>query len=52
MQVWVLVVFVLSRKWKKVPHFFTMCLAISQCVACIGKYWHKIFIQQLKTDMG
>ncbi|KAK3853959.1 hypothetical protein Pcinc_018287 [Petrolisthes cinctipes] len=34
--IWVIVVFVLSRKWKKVPHFFTMCLAISQCVACIG----------------
>lgn len=33
---WVLSVFLLSRKWKKVPHFVTMCLAVSQCVACIG----------------
>ncbi|XP_045108836.1 integral membrane protein GPR155-like isoform X2 [Portunus trituberculatus] len=34
--VWVLFVFILSKKWRKVPHFFTMCLTISQCVACIG----------------
>ncbi|KAG0722565.1 Integral membrane protein GPR155 [Chionoecetes opilio] len=34
--VWVLIIFVLSKKWRKVPHFVTMCLAISQCVACIG----------------
>ncbi|XP_050702655.1 LOW QUALITY PROTEIN: integral membrane protein GPR155-like [Eriocheir sinensis] len=34
--VWVLIVFLLSKKWRKVPHFVTMCLAISQCVACVG----------------
>ncbi|CAL4069876.1 unnamed protein product, partial [Meganyctiphanes norvegica] len=33
---WVLIIFLLSRKWKKVPHFVTMCLAVSQLVACIG----------------
>ncbi|XP_076059011.1 integral membrane protein GPR155 homolog anchor isoform X2 [Oratosquilla oratoria] len=33
---WVLIVFLLSKKWKKVPHFVTLCLAISQCLACIG----------------
>ena len=27
---WVIGVFLLSKKWKKIPHFFTMCLAISQ----------------------
>ncbi|XP_053656255.1 lysosomal cholesterol signaling protein isoform X2 [Cherax quadricarinatus] len=33
---WVLAVFCLSRKWNKVPHFITMCLALSQGVACLG----------------
>nr|XP_045596730.1 integral membrane protein GPR155-like isoform X2 [Procambarus clarkii] len=34
--IWVLAVFILSRKWRKVPHFITMCLALSQAVACVG----------------
>ncbi|CAG0905840.1 unnamed protein product, partial [Darwinula stevensoni] len=34
--IWVLAVFVSSRKWRKIPHFLTLCLIISQMVACIG----------------
>ncbi|ROT70279.1 Integral membrane protein [Penaeus vannamei] len=34
--VWVLIIFSLSRKWRKVPHFVTLCLSLSQGVACIG----------------
>lgn len=34
--IWVLTVFILSRKWRKIPHFVTLCLAVSQGVACIG----------------
>ncbi|KAK7068809.1 hypothetical protein SK128_020429, partial [Halocaridina rubra] len=34
--VWVIVVFILSRKWRKVPHFVTLCLAVSQLIACVG----------------
>ncbi|XP_042861951.1 integral membrane protein GPR155-like [Penaeus japonicus] len=34
--IWVLIIFSLSRKWRKVPHFVTLCLSFSQGVACIG----------------
>ncbi|XP_066945138.1 lysosomal cholesterol signaling protein isoform X2 [Macrobrachium rosenbergii] len=34
--VWVIAVFILSRKWRKVPHFVTLCLAVSQVIACLG----------------
>ena len=34
--VWVIVVFILSKKWRKVPHCITLCLAVSQAVGCIG----------------
>lgn len=34
--VWVVVVFLLSRKWRQVPHFITLCLAISQSLASLG----------------
>ncbi|KAF2359702.1 Membrane transport protein [Trinorchestia longiramus] len=33
---WVLVVFLLNRKWRQVPHFITLCLAASQCIAALG----------------
>ncbi|CAL8138044.1 unnamed protein product [Orchesella dallaii] len=33
---WVIGVFMLSRKWQKVPHCITLCLAISQAIACFG----------------
>ncbi|KAL7635357.1 UNVERIFIED_CONTAM: hypothetical protein RMT77_014424 [Armadillidium vulgare] len=34
--VWVLIVFSLTRKWRKVPHFITFCLTLSQAISCIG----------------
>ncbi|XP_043209470.1 integral membrane protein GPR155-like [Amphibalanus amphitrite] len=34
--VWVLGVFVLSGKFRRVPHFITTCLIVSQAVACVG----------------
>ncbi|GAB6023980.1 hypothetical protein CHUAL_008706 [Chamberlinius hualienensis] len=34
--VWSTATFLLSKKWKKVPHCMTLCLVISQLVACIG----------------
>lgn len=41
-QVWVIVVFLLSRKWKKIPHCITLCLAISQ-VNCEVRINNQIF---------
>ncbi|CAG0925558.1 unnamed protein product, partial [Notodromas monacha] len=32
----VVVVFSLTRKWQKMPHFVTLCLALSQMMACVG----------------
>ncbi|XP_014779398.1 integral membrane protein GPR155 isoform X1 [Octopus bimaculoides] len=34
--VWICVIFVITRRWKKVPHLFTLCLAISQIFRAIG----------------
>ncbi|KAB7504868.1 Integral membrane protein, partial [Armadillidium nasatum] len=34
--VWVLIVFSLTRKWRKIPHFITFCLTLSQAISCIG----------------
>lgn len=34
--VWVLGVFLLSGRWRRVPHRFTVCLILSQLFACIG----------------
>ena len=38
---WVFLVFLLSRKWRKTPHFFTMCLVISQVLfrGSIHSFW-------------
>ncbi|XP_065335026.1 lysosomal cholesterol signaling protein [Cloeon dipterum] len=33
---WVIIVFILSKKYKRVPHRFTFCLIISQFIACAG----------------
>ncbi|XP_018027318.1 integral membrane protein GPR155 [Hyalella azteca] len=33
---WVVVVFLLCRKWRQVPHCITLCLAASQCIASLG----------------
>ncbi|KAK7474300.1 hypothetical protein BaRGS_00034435, partial [Batillaria attramentaria] len=34
--VWVLGILVLSGRWRRVPHRFTICLLLSQLLACIG----------------
>ncbi|XP_037076337.1 LOW QUALITY PROTEIN: integral membrane protein GPR155-like [Pollicipes pollicipes] len=34
--VWVFGVFLLSGKFRRVPHFITTCLIVSQAVACVG----------------
>ncbi|XP_059478612.1 integral membrane protein GPR155 isoform X2 [Neocloeon triangulifer] len=34
--IWVLIVFILSKKYKRVPHRFTFCLVISQFLSCTG----------------
>ncbi|XP_067650472.1 lysosomal cholesterol signaling protein-like isoform X2 [Haliotis asinina] len=34
--VWVMGVFILSGKWRRVPHRFTLCLVFSQLVSCVG----------------
>ncbi|XP_065582586.1 lysosomal cholesterol signaling protein-like isoform X2 [Artemia franciscana] len=33
---WVGGLFLLTRKFKKIPHYFTLCLVISQFIACTG----------------
>lgn len=33
---WVIGIFTVGRKWKKIPHFFTLCLVISQFLGCFG----------------
>ncbi|XP_021950434.1 integral membrane protein GPR155 isoform X2 [Folsomia candida] len=33
---WVIVVFVLGKKWRKVPHCFTLFLVVSQAISCLG----------------
>ncbi|XP_046451325.1 integral membrane protein GPR155-like isoform X2 [Daphnia pulex] len=30
------VIFLASKKWKKAPHFVTLCLTLTQCMACVG----------------
>lgn len=30
------VIFLASKKWKKAPHFVTLCLTITQSMACLG----------------
>jgi len=34
--IWVITLFLLTKKWKKIPHYFTLCLVISQLLSCIG----------------
>ncbi|XP_046388292.1 integral membrane protein GPR155 [Ischnura elegans] len=34
--IWVLAVFVLSKKYRRIPHKITSCLVISQLLLCIG----------------
>lgn len=34
--VWVIAIFLLSKKWKKIPHYFTLCLVTSQFLSCVG----------------
>ncbi|XP_071102549.1 lysosomal cholesterol signaling protein-like isoform X1 [Haliotis cracherodii] len=34
--VWVMGVLILSGKWRRVPHRFTLCLVFSQLVSCVG----------------
>lgn len=29
-------IFLASKKWKKAPHFVTLCLTLTQCMACVG----------------
>ncbi|TRY74981.1 hypothetical protein TCAL_12136 [Tigriopus californicus] len=40
---WVAFTFVAARKFQRVPHFLTLSLVISQCLACIGAMlWSKM----------
>ncbi|KAJ9580870.1 hypothetical protein L9F63_023951, partial [Diploptera punctata] len=42
-EIWVLVIFICSKKYKKVPHRITSCLVISQLIGCIGiVLWSKL----------
>lgn len=34
--VWVLGILLLSGRWRRIPHRFTVCLILSQLLACIG----------------
>ena len=41
-QLFVLVIFLASKRWKKVPHFATLQLSLSQSMTCLGViawYW-------------
>ena len=41
-QLFVLVILLASKRWKKVPHFATLQLSLSQSMACLGVivwYW-------------
>uniref|UniRef100_T1IYY0 DEP domain-containing protein n=1 Tax=Strigamia maritima TaxID=126957 RepID=T1IYY0_STRMM len=34
--IWVIVIFIMGKKWNKVPQYATFCLVISQLIACVG----------------
>ncbi|KAF4533331.1 hypothetical protein B566_EDAN004452 [Ephemera danica] len=44
--VWLLVVFILSKKYRRLPHRFTLCLVISQLLSCIGAILWTVLGQQ------
>lgn len=35
-QLFVQAIFLASKKWKKAPHFASLCLAIAQSMGCVG----------------
>ncbi|PNF32094.1 Integral membrane protein GPR155 [Cryptotermes secundus] len=34
--VWILVLFICSKKYKRIPHKITFCLVVSQLIGCVG----------------
>jgi len=48
--IWILVIFICSKKYKRIPHRITFCLVVSQLIGCVGHIlWSRLDQTQAVT---